>query len=216
MPVQQMGGAPLADVQDNQRIAQGGESPAIGMVAGPILQTERLDMRWLTLDDGPQLRAICDNQAVAATSGSVAHPYPEDEEIRFVRKVAEGTEKGTWYCFGLVVRETGVLIGDVSLHLNEERFAAEIGYLLGEPYWGKGYASEAAAAALRFSFETLGLRRIEGRCVTTHPASARIMEKIGMTREGRLKDSFLKWGVFFDDYIYGITRDQWQAQQAGA
>lgn len=190
-----------------------GRSPAAERVLGPILRTARLDLRWLTLEDAPVMRAICANKNVAATSGSIPHPYPEGEEIRVLERVAEGVEKGTWYLFGMVVRETGELIGDVSLHINREQFAAELGYLLAESAWGNGYASEAAEAAIGFAFGTLGLRRVEGRCVTTHPASARIMEKIGMTREGHLKESFCKWGVFFDDYIYGITRDQWAAQR---
>ena len=188
-------------------------SPAIDDVVGTIVSTQRLDLRWFTIDDADDLQRICNNKAVAATSGSLTFPYTREQAERVIEKIAKGVESGKWYCFALIERESGALIGDVSLHPNEFH-AAELGYIIGEEHWGKGYATEAARAALDYAFETLGLRRVEGRCVTRHPPSARVMEKAGMTREGHLRESFMKWGVYFDDYIYGITRAEWEAQRA--
>ena len=91
---------------------------------------------------------------------------------------------------------------------------AELGYWIGKPYWGQGYCTEAARATLDFGFEQLGLNRIFAHHFARNPASGRVMQKIGMTREGRLRQHVKKWDAFEDLELYGILKDHWAARTA--
>jgi len=71
---------------------------------------------------------------------------------------------------------------------------AELGYWIGVPYWGKGYATEAARSVVNYGFSTLELHRIFASHVPANPASGRVLTKIGMRHEGRLLGHILKWG----------------------
>ena len=182
---------------------------------GVIIATERLDLQWFTLAEAPALQKICESKQVAAMSGSIAHPYPEGRAEKFIRDCAVNIESGDGYAWAIFERSTGELLGDTMLTINKANYSGEFGYLLGEHAWGKGYATETLAGVLRYGFETLGLRRIFGNCSVNNLASARVMEKNGLAREGHTKDSYLKWGVWEDEYHYGITRPMWEAQCGG-
>lgn len=95
------------------------------------------------------------------------------------------------------------------LGISAEHERGEIGYWIGKPYWNQGYCTEAAQAMLNYGFQTLGFSRVVSRCLKRNPASARVMEKIGMTVEGCLRAHEKKWGRFEDVVIYGILRSEW-------
>jgi RimJ/RimL family protein N-acetyltransferase len=110
----------------------------------------------------------------------------------------------------VVLADTDSLIGAVGLVLNGAHNSAELGYWIGLPYWNNGYATEAARAVLRYGFQTLGLNRIQARYMTKNPASGRVMEKIGMIREGVLRQSLYRFGEFEDAAMYSILQDEYQ------
>jgi [ribosomal protein S5]-alanine N-acetyltransferase len=76
-------------------------------------------------------------------------------------------------------------------------------------WWGQGYATEAAKALLRHGFEALGLNRIYAHHMTKNPASGRVLEKIGMKREGLLRQAILKSDNFEDVVLYAMLRQDW-------
>jgi [ribosomal protein S5]-alanine N-acetyltransferase len=80
---------------------------------------------------------------------------------------------------------------------------------VGRDWWGQGYATEAARAVLRYGFEELKLNRIYAHHMTKNPASGRVLEKIGMQREGCLRQMIRKWGVLEDVVLYAILRQDW-------
>jgi RimJ/RimL family protein N-acetyltransferase len=96
-------------------------------------------------------------------------------------------EKHGFGVWAVVDRATGALIGQCGLKYLPESPEVEILYALDTPYWGKGLATEAAAAALRHSFESTGLARIVAVALPEHRGSHRVMEKLGMTYEGRVE-----------------------------
>jgi len=98
--------------------------------------------------------------------------------------------------------------------INKRFIAGEFGYILAERVWGRGYATETLGGVLEFGFETLGLRRISGVCSVHNAASARVMEKNGMILEGTRKDSYLKWGLWEDEHLYGLTRPVYMERNA--
>ena len=87
--------------------------------------------------------------------------------------------------------------------------AGFLGYCLHSDVWGRGYATEASLTLLRLGFGQLDLHRIATTCDVDNGASARVLEKIGMQREGRLRHSTLLRGEWRDHYVYGILRDEW-------
>ena len=89
-----------------------------------------------------------------------------------------------------------------------------MGYVLRRDSWGKGYATEAAREILRIGFELLDAHRVVGNVDTENIGSVRVLEKIGMTREGMNRQSF--WsplhGTWRDTYLYAILEDEWRSR----
>ncbi|MDH4351518.1 MAG: GNAT family N-acetyltransferase, partial [Gemmatimonadota bacterium] len=105
-------------------------------------------------------------------------------------------------------RATAVLVGAIGLILRPEHSRAELGYWIGRPFWGRGYATEAAGAMLRYGFETLGLRRLYACHFARNPASGRVLEKVGMRQEGIARAHAQRWNRFEDLVQYGILREE--------
>lgn len=134
----------------------------------------------MTLEHAAAVQRLVAHPEVAATS-LVPHPYPADGAVRFItEEVLPGRADGTSYTFAIMAEGEPELVGAIQLkHVDRERGEAELGYWIGRPYWGRGYASAAAALAVRFGFEGIGLRRIYAHVLAHNPASARVLEKVG-------------------------------------
>jgi ribosomal-protein-alanine N-acetyltransferase len=91
--------------------------------------------------------------------------------------------------------------------------AGEILYLLNRQYWGHGYATEAVRAVLGFGFRELGLHRVYATCRPANVASSRVMEKVGMQREGHLRRHRWMKGAWHDSLLYAILEDEWPKQE---
>ena len=105
----------------------------------------------------------------------------------------------------------GIFIGVVAIwHINFKFKSAEIWYKLHPDYWGKGIGTEAAMALINFGFSTLNLHRIEAGCAVQNIASARILEKVGMTREGGKRKALPIRGEWIDNYEYAILEEDWE------
>jgi RimJ/RimL family protein N-acetyltransferase len=110
------------------------------------------------------------------------------------------------------LRETGTVIGDVSLQwVSEPHRQAEIGFVFHPDYHGKGYAFEAAREMLRLGFEEADFHRIEGRCDARNTASARLLERLGMRREAHLVENEWFKGEWGSELIYAILHREWRA-----
>jgi RimJ/RimL family protein N-acetyltransferase len=104
--------------------------------------------------------------------------------------------------------------GALTLRIDRRHSRAELGYWIGKPYWGQGFATEATSAALRFGFGDLHLNRIFANHFTRNPASGRVLQKLGMKHEGIRRQHSRRWGEFLDSHSYGILRHEWEANQA--
>jgi len=101
-----------------------------------------------------------------------------------------------------VIGNCGVRVQSVGDH------EGDMGYEVAPWHWGKGYATEAARAMLRFGFEELRLHRISAHCIAENAASAHVLEKIGMKLEGRLRKKEWMKGRWWDTLLYGVLRDE--------
>ena len=99
-------------------------------------------------------------------------------------------------------------IGGIGLDPRTANWAhsAELGYWLGEPFWGQGIMTRAAQALVEWGFTELGLSRIFSSAVAWNPASSRVLEKAGFAYEGRRLSSFTKEGMLTDELLYGLVR----------
>lgn len=96
---------------------------------------------------------------------------------------------------------------EFKLHSDSE---GEVGYLLQRDAWGQGYATEAAAAVVNAAITQLGMHRIIATCAPENAASARILEKLGMRREGHLRRHMWLRDHWRDSYLYAVLDDEWQ------
>ena len=101
----------------------------------------------------------------------------------------------------------GVAVGGIGFYLQKdiERMSAEIGYWLGESFWGRGIASEAIVAMTRYAFDHYELTRLYALVVDGNEASCRVLEKAGYALEGRLRRSAIKNGVVSDQLLYAFV-----------
>lgn len=169
-----------------------------------MLQTRRLLLRGFTLADAPHVQRLAGDRAIADTTLNIPHPYGPGVAEQWIASHRGMEERGTGVTWAVVMRDAESVIGAVGLTIKAETTRAELGYWIGKPYWNHGFATEAAAAVVAYAFDTLGLHRVHACHLARNPASGRVMQKIGMTREGTLREHVRKWGVFEDVVVYGV------------
>lgn len=179
----------------------------------PQLKTARLELRQLEERHESRIQTLAADYEIAATTLSFPHPYPPGAAKAWIDKKRESFENGDELV--VAIEEGGQLIGTMGLYLNRRDDSAELGYWIGKPYWGRGYATEAAIALLRFGFETLGLHRIQAQLMSRNPASGKVLEKIGMHHEGLLRGALKKWGVYEDVHVYAALAGTWRVEVSG-
>src|SRR5829696_7910851 len=126
----------------------------------PTLHTDRLVLREYAAEDAPDVQRLVGEWEVARTLAVVPYPYQDgmaEDLIASHRPAYEAKQMVTW---AVVLRAEDELIGTITLHLNARDDDAELGYWIGRPYWGRGYATVAAREVVRYGFEGLGLHRI--------------------------------------------------------
>jgi RimJ/RimL family protein N-acetyltransferase len=144
---------------------------------------------------------------IADMTARIPHPYTLADAHKFL-DFLEADPARPIACITLT--STGELIGAVGLDLELLHERGELGYWTGRPYWNQGYATEAAAGMLEVGFTKLKLNRITAHHYTRNPASGRVLEKIGMKREGLLRSHMKKWDKFEDCVAYGLTAKDYQ------
>lgn len=177
----------------------------------PGIETAQLLLRPLSPGDAADVQRLAGDPAVAATTRNIPHPYPDGAAEAFIAHTREQAERGLAYTFAMVERASAQLVGCVGLRLEPPDRRAELGYWVGVPHWGRGFATEGAVAALRFAFGPLGLNRVFATALTRNPASARVMQKAGLRYEGTLREHIVKDGVPEDLVMYGLVRAEYPA-----
>jgi RimJ/RimL family protein N-acetyltransferase len=175
-----------------------------------VLETPRLQLRPFKLEDAPIVSKLAGRKEIADTTIAIPHPYSEAQAREWIATHARagGTNKES--VFAITLKANGQLIGAVGLRdIDKEHSQAEIGFWVAVDSWGKGYATEASSVALCFGFKELRLNRIYAHHMMRNPASGRVLEKIGMKREGLLRQRVKKWGVFEDVSLLAILREDW-------
>jgi RimJ/RimL family protein N-acetyltransferase len=140
------------------------------------------------------------------------HPYTRAAAERWVAYNA--AVQGPTLDFAITL--DGEAIGGIGFLRNEDIFrcALELGYWLGEPFWGRGFVAEAIVAVVDYAFATFPeVTVVQARHIVSNPASGRVLEKAGFQLEGRLRDAAVKRGVVSDLLVYSRTRAEHEQAQ---
>ena len=148
------------------------------------LETGRLLLRPFALTDAGDVQRLAGSMAIADTTLNIPHPYEDGMAEAWISTHQPGFDAGELAAFAITLKTSDELIGAISLKIDREMQAADMGYWVGEPFWGAGYCTEAARRVVEFGFNELNLRRIHAMHLARNPASGRVLQKIGMTREG--------------------------------
>ena len=176
----------------------------------PTLTTERLILRPYSLSDAKELQRLIGDRDVSDTLLLVPYPYLDGMAEEWIDKQSLEYQEGKSVQFAIADRNKRFLMGTIGMNnIIQEYQRAELGYWVGKPYWGNGYCTEAARVMLRWGFEVLGLNRISATHMTSNPRSGRVMQKIGMTHEGHMRQYGKKWDKYEDGEMWAILRSDY-------
>lgn len=170
-----------------------------------VIEGERIVLRELTDADAPAVHAWTGDAEV------VAHvplgPLDEVATVAYVAQLVTEAHRVPRLGYALVIerRTDAAALGTLNIGIDSfEHRRAELGYLLRRDAWGQGYATEAATLARDFVLDHLGVQRLWAVCDPDNPASARVLEKIGMRREGVLRSDLVVHGVRRDSVLFAL------------
>jgi ribosomal-protein-alanine N-acetyltransferase len=169
------------------------------------INIEPIDLKHV---DGVQ--RLASDPAIGATS-NVPSPYPAGGAAWWVRETVKRREAGTEYIFAVLAGAN--FVGVCGL-IEVAGGSGELGYWIGRPFWGHGYATEAARLVLRFGFDHLGLEKITALCLERNPASYRVLEKVGMRFVRWQQNTNPKWDLSERDAYFAITKDEWRGARS--
>lgn len=176
----------------------------------PKLETERLILRKITLDDAGDIFHYANDKEVSKYLLWYPHNTINDtkEFINFTMNRYKKDESGDW---GIVLKQNYKLIGSCGfVNFNKQHLSAEIGYVLCKDYWNRGLMTEAVKRVIKFGFEDMNLNRIEAMHDIENIASGKVMQNVGMKYEGILRQKIFKKGKFCDCCLYSILKTDYK------
>ena len=182
--------------------------PATG--GSRVLHTSRLVLRPPVPRDAPAFAALADNPRIAEQTARMPYPYREQDALAWIGRLGRLEDQSAETGFAILQRESGALIGAAGFGGTGNGAEAEIGYWLGEPHWGNGYATEAAWAVIGLAFTALALDRFLGRCRVGNEASYRVLMKCGFhyAGGGMMSARALPGPVPADHFL--LARSRWE------
>ena len=180
----------------------------------PLLAGSNFTLRELRKEDAPSLLALLSTEEVAR----FISPPPTTVEgfERFIAWAQRERLAGSYACFGIVPDGMKTAIGIFQIRSLELGFGnAEWGFAMGSQFWGSGIFVEGARLVLDFAFDVIGAHRLEARAAVVNGRGNGALRKIGAVQEGVLRRSFLREGIYYDQVLWGILRDDWRLQRIG-
>ncbi|MFI1988621.1 GNAT family N-acetyltransferase [Actinoplanes sp. NPDC020271] len=177
------------------------------------MATERLILRRFRASDAPALAEYRSDPDVARYQSWDAPFALQKAEIAVRNFAASSPDAPGWFQYAIEHSTERRLIGDVGVRLHDNLKQAEIGFTLATAYQGKGLATEAVSAVLDRLFRLQGLHRVMGECDARNTRSAALMERLGFTREGLLRQQTFIKGEWTDDLLFGLLAPEWPARE---
>jgi RimJ/RimL family protein N-acetyltransferase len=179
----------------------------------PVLTGSRVQLRELRLSDAPSLFA---NLTTPEVARFISPPPTTIEGFeRFIQWTHSERAAGRYICFAIVPAGMETVVGLFQIRGLEPGFAtAEWGFALGAPFWGTGVFMDAARLTVEFAFETVGVHRLEARAAVANGRGNGALAKIGAVKEAVLRQSFLRNGIYLDQALWSIVREDWRQAKA--
>ncbi|MEK4425497.1 GNAT family N-acetyltransferase [Solibacillus sp. FSL K6-1523] len=175
-----------------------------------VLSNERLVLRefiqsdWIDVHKYASQEIVCQYQPWG--------PNTVEESQNFVTQVLEDSkqEPRKRFVFAIIYKEKMIGAGEFNIRDFTNR-AGEIAYIVNPDYWGKGIATEIATLLVDFGFKNLKLHRIYATCDPRNIASSKVLEKVGMIKEGKIRDDLLIKDGWRDSLLYGVLDYEWES-----
>lgn len=171
------------------------------------IRTERLLLRPFQAADAERVQCLAGAKEVAAGT-LLPHPYDLETALNWIVQQQKNVATDSALTLAIVLAQEDQLIGSIGMEIAREHQLARMSYWLGIDYWNQGYCTEAVQALLEYGFTHLSLHRIYAPHFHTNPASGRVLRKVGMTYEGRMREHYIRFGHYVDVEIYGMLREE--------
>jgi RimJ/RimL family protein N-acetyltransferase len=183
-----------------------------GTSGTPVLETERLFLRAPKLDDAKAIARLANNRKIAEMTSLIPHPYGVDDARAWVESLSE---EGSGWTFAITAKtEAGALVGACGYGRRPDWDEPEIGYWIGEPYWNRGYATEAVRAVIDHLFSVSDLDSLTAGCRVTNLASRRVIEKCGFQWTGAALFRVRALGASVPADRFRLERSIWASLRA--
>ncbi len=161
-------------------------------------------LRELTLADAKLLSEYANNKSIWDNLRDFfPYPYQIEQAEEFIEFVLKTTPRQNF-----AIRYGGHFVGIMGIHPFDDiyRKTAELGYWIGEPYWGKGIITAAIPLILKYGWDELNLNRIQASVFEYNRASMKALEKSGFIKEGVMRKRLIKNDQYFDEHLYAVLR----------
>ena len=172
----------------------------------------KIELRPWRLADAPALAGLINNKKVQDNlRDGLPFPYTTAHAEQFLAQMLNACPNDV---FARAIVAEGAVVGSLTAERqkNIHRYTAELGYYIGEPYWGRGITTAAVRAACAWLFANTDLVRLYAEPFARNRASCRVLEKAGFTLEGRLRQNAVKNGKSEDMMLYSLLREEWGRQ----
>ena len=166
------------------------------------IRTQRLVLRQPALADAARISLLAGDYDVACMTGTIPHPYSEQMAAEWLADVLNG-EEGVVF----MIERDGLMVGCTGYRAFDDDHA-ELGYWIGKPYWGHGYATEAARALIAHAFDADGFAYLRAGHFTDNPGSERILRKLGFVASGEERRDCAARGEAVHCFTYRLDRAQ--------
>ena len=179
----------------------------------PLLYGRGVTLRELRIADASALLELLGASEVAQFISPP--PTTVDGFERFIAWAQQEQQAGRYICFAVVPEGMVTAVGIFQVRQLDPQFGtAEWGFALGRAFWGTGIFAAAARLTVEFSFETVGVHRLEARASVSNGRGNGALAKIGAVKEGLLRRSFLRHGQYHDQVLWSIVREDWRRAKA--
>ncbi len=175
----------------------------------PTLKSQRLILRPFKMSDAAAIAELANDKDIATNTENLPFPYYEHHAIDWIRAHQYMYDDDQMLTQAITLAKKGTVIGAIGLEFTKSYHHAELGYWLGKPFWGMGYATEATKRIVHHGFMDLKLHRIHAFHLSQNPASGNVLKKLGMLHEGSMREHILKWGEYLNTEFYGILRSEY-------
>jgi RimJ/RimL family protein N-acetyltransferase len=179
------------------------------------IETPRLILREFGDNDADAVHAYARDPEVVRHLDWGPNTPEDTAGFLAVARTARDAVPRTAHHLAIVLKVGGQLIGGCRIEIRSAvNGNGDVGYVLARQAWNRGYATEVTRALLGFGFERLALHRIWATCDVENVASARVLEKVGMHREGHLRENVRRKGEWRDSYLYALLAPEWASESS--